>query len=86
MNNEMAVNTYLATTECKKQNKETEQKQTHRYREHFHSCQIGRGLGGWVKGLRSTSWLLQNSHGDVKCSRGNSEQYQMSASSIRMIT
>ena len=32
------------------------------------------GLGGWVtkvKGLRSTSLLLQNSHGDVKYSIGN---------------
>ena len=31
--------------------------------------QMGGRLGGWVKkakGLRSTNWLLQNSHGDVK--------------------
>ena len=30
--------------------------------------------GGWVKkvkGLRSTDWQLQNSHGDVKYSIGN---------------
>ena len=32
------------------------------------------GLEGWVKkvrGLRSTNWLLQNSHGDEKYSMGN---------------
>ena len=36
-----------------------------------------RGEGRWgilgekVKGLRSTNWLLQNSHGDVRYSIGN---------------
>ena len=32
------------------------------------------GLGAWVKkvkGFRSTDWLLQNSHRDVKYSTGN---------------
>lgn len=35
------------------------------------------GVGGWVNGLKegegltSTSWWLQNSHGDVKCSAGS---------------
>ena len=57
----------------KKQNEEAEQKQTHRYREHFDRCQVG---GGWgrdekVKGIRSTNWQLQNSHGDVKYGIGN---------------
>ena len=47
----MAVNTYLSTTESKKQ---TEQKLTHRYGEHF-----GRWEGACVKketGLGSTDW------------------------------
>ena len=35
MNNKMAINTYLSTIESKKQNKQVEQKQTHRHREHF---------------------------------------------------
>ena len=33
----------------------------------------GKGLGRRVKkvkGLRSTNWLLKNSHGDIKCSIG----------------
>ena len=32
------------------------------------------GIGEWaekVRGLRSTNWLLQNGHGDVKYSTGN---------------
>ena len=29
------------------------------------------GMGEKVKGLRSTDWELQNSHGDVKYSLGN---------------
>ena len=66
----MAINTYLSTIEYKnKINEQAEQKQTHRYREHFDGCQMGGGLGRWVKkvkGLRNTDWLLQNSHGDVK--------------------
>ena len=50
---------YHLYVESKKQNWQAEQKQTHRYREHFDSCQIEEGLGGWVKkvkGLRSTNW------------------------------
>ena len=35
MNNEMAISTYLSTIESKKQNKQAEQKETHRYRVHF---------------------------------------------------
>ena len=55
-------------------NTQIKQKQTHRYREQIDGCQRGRGLGVWVKkvkGLRSTDWQLQNSHGDVKYSIGN---------------
>ena len=48
MNNKMAINTYLSTTEPKKQNKQTSrQKQNQRYREHFDSCQMG-GIGEMV--------------------------------------
>ena len=43
MNNKMAINIYLSTTESKKQNKQ-EQKQTHRYKQHFDGCQMG-GVG-----------------------------------------
>ena len=35
---------------------------------------MGGALGEWVKKvkrLRTPNWLLQNSHGDVKCSMGN---------------
>ena len=57
-----------------KVNEETKQKQTHRYTEQTDGCQMGAGLGDWVKkvtGLRSTNWQLQNSHGDMKFSIGN---------------
>ena len=40
----------------------------------FDGCQMGGWLEGWVKKvkeLRSTNWLLQNSHGDVKYSLAN---------------
>ena len=53
---------------------QAEQKQNHRYREYFDDCQMGRGLGRCskkVKGLRNTNWLLRNSHGDIKYSKGN---------------
>ena len=55
-------------------NKKAEQKQTHRYREHFDGCQRGGGLEGWmqkVKGLKCTNGWLPNSHKDVKDSIGN---------------
>ena len=45
MNKKMVTNTYLSTNESKKQNKQAEQKQNHRYREHFDGCQIGGALG-----------------------------------------
>ena len=55
-------------------NEQTKQKQTHRYREQTDGCQRKGGLGDWVKsvmGSRSRGWKLQNSHGDVKYSTGN---------------
>ena len=48
MNNKMATNTYLSTNESTKtntENKQAEDKQMHRYREHFDSCQMGGRLG-----------------------------------------
>ena len=33
-------------------NEQTKQKQTHIWREHFDGCQIGEGLGGWVKKVK----------------------------------
>ena len=59
MMNKMTMNTYLSSIESIKQNKQTEQKQTHRYREHCEGYQMGGGAGEWVnkvKGLRSTNW------------------------------
>ena len=60
--------------ESKQQNKQTKQKQTQRYRAQIDDCQRGGGLGNWVKkvkGLRTTNWQPQNSHGDVKYTLGN---------------
>ena len=59
MNSEMAINTYLSLIESKKQNKQSEQKQNHRYREHFDGSQTGgesEGSVRKVKELRSTNW------------------------------
>ena len=48
MNNKMAINTYLSTTEFKnKINEQAEQKQTQRYRGHSDGYQMG---GGWEVG------------------------------------
>ena len=75
MNTKMAKNTNLSTIESKKQlNKQKEQRQNHRHREHFDSCQweVGCGrMGEEVRGLRSTNRQLRNSHGDVKYSIAN---------------
>ena len=39
-------------------NEQAGKKQTHRYRKHFDSCQMGWGLTGWVKKVKglSTNW------------------------------
>ena len=55
----MAMNTYLSTTESKKQNRQEEPRQNHGLREHFDGCQMGGRCGGKdeeVRGLRSTNW------------------------------
>ena len=55
----MAIHTNLSTIESKKQNKQAEQKQNLRFREHLDGYQMGGGSEGWakkVKGLRSTIW------------------------------
>ena len=50
MSNKMATNTYLSTTKSKnKLSKQEEQRQNHGYRQHFNGCQMGGGLGEWVK-------------------------------------
>ena len=49
MNNKMAINTYLSTTESKKLSKQEEWGQNHGYKEHFDCCQMGGGMGEWVK-------------------------------------
>ena len=40
MNNKTAINTYLSTTESKKQSKQEEQRQNHGYRQRFDGCQM----------------------------------------------
>ena len=45
----MPINIYQQLNLKTKINKQAEQKQTHRYREHFDGCQLGGGLGDWVK-------------------------------------
>ena len=59
MKNKMAKNTYVSTTESKKQTKQTrKQRQNHGYTERFDGCQMGMGFGGMseeVRGLRSTN-------------------------------
>ena len=41
----MALNTYLSTPKSKNEiNKQAEQTQTHRYREHFDGCQMDEGI------------------------------------------
>ena len=56
--------------ECKKINKQTQQKQTPGYREQTDG-QMGGELVGKVRGLRGTNWQLQNQYGNVKHSMGN---------------
>ena len=50
--------TYMWNIE-NKIDKQEEERQTQRCREHFDSCQMGGVWGGWmkdVKGLRSANW------------------------------
>ena len=58
MNNKMAINTYLSTSESKKLSKQEEQRENHGYEEHFDGWQREGGCGGMgeeVRGLRSTN-------------------------------
>ena len=68
----MAINTHLTTIESKKK----PQKNRNRLivAENILMVAKWEALREWlkkVKGLRSTNWLLQNSHGIVKSSIGN---------------
>ena len=49
MNNKIAINMYLSTVKSKKKNKQAEQKQNHRYKEHFYDCQMGGESWDWSK-------------------------------------
>ena len=49
MNNKMAINTYLSTTEVKNKLSKQELRQNHRYRECFDGFQMEEGVGKWVK-------------------------------------
>ena len=75
MNNKTAkLHIYQQLNIKNKYSKQEEQRQNHGYREGFDGCQFrGRsgGMGEEVRGLRSTNWLLQNSHGDVQYSIRN---------------
>ena len=58
MNSKMAIHIYQQLNLKYKISEQVEQKQTHRYREHFDSCQMGGGLDGRgekVNGLRNTN-------------------------------
>ena len=46
MNNTMAKNTNLSTTETKKLSKQEDQRHNHGYRERFVGCQMRGGCGG----------------------------------------
>ena len=53
MNNKMAINTYLSTTESEKQNKWTRRTETDsQIQRTFDGCQMGGGLGEWVKKMK----------------------------------
>ena len=72
----MATNTciYQQLNPKSKINEQADPKHNCRYRECFNGCQMEGELGQCakkVKGLRSTNWLLQNSHWDVKYGIGN---------------
>ena len=71
-----------------KVNEQTKQKQTYRCREPTAGCYRGGVLGGWVvevKGLRNINWQLQNSHGDVKYSIGNTVNNVITKCSVRWV-
>ena len=59
MNNKMAINTYLSTTESKKQTKQTRRTETESWIQRaFFGCPLGGecwGVGEEVRGLRSTN-------------------------------
>ena len=58
----------------KKLSKQEDDRQNHGYGDRFDGCLMGAGCGGRgeeVRGVRSTSRKLQNSHGDVQYSTGN---------------
>ena len=57
MINKMAINIHQSTIEFKKQNEQVEQKQTHRYREQFDSCQMREVLERRVKKVKD--WEVQ---------------------------
>ena len=50
MNNKMAINTYLATTESKKQTKQKRRTETEQWMwRDFDGCQMEGDVGEWVK-------------------------------------
>ena len=58
----MAINTYLSTTDSKKNKIIKPAEQNYRCRECFNGCQMGGELSGWVKkvkGLRSTKNIVK---------------------------
>ena len=59
MDIKMGVNSQLSAIESKKQTKQAEQKQNHRYGDHLEGFQSEGGsgrIGEKVQGLRSTNW------------------------------
>ena len=87
MNNKVTINTYLSTNELKRNkiNEESEQKQTHRYREHFDGYQVGwiGRMGEKAEEVNKSNWLLQNSHGDMKYNIWNIVNILITMHSVR---
>ena len=71
----MATNAVLSTAESKKQSKQPEQEQNHRYGDQLEGYQVRGRRGrmvGKVRGLRNTNWQVWNRQEEAKNSTGNS--------------
>ena len=60
----MAINTHLSIIESKNQNKQAEQKQSHRHRKYFDGCLGGMGKKG--EGNKKYKFIVTESSGGCK--------------------
>ena len=97
MSNKIAINIYLSKVESKKQNKQqAQQKQAHRYREHFNGCQVEGwlGMGEKGEGVRGYKLVVTELSQECKVQHREYSQYysnndvwcQIATTFIRMIT